>query len=41
MYQTTARLAHGLYHSATVVDYNLFILFFNVGNVEYPAHAKL
>ena len=36
----TAKLEHGLYHDATVVNYNLFIKFFNIGNVKYPAHAR-
>ena len=31
MYQVTAKLAHGLYHDATVVDYNLFITFLILG----------
>ena len=37
----TGMLAHGLSHSATVVDYNFFIKFFNIGDVKYPAHAGL
>ena len=40
-YMLTAKLADGLYHVATVVDYNLFIKFFNIGDVKYPAHARL
>ena len=36
-----AKLAYGLYHDATVVDYNLFIKFFNIGDVKYPASARL
>ena len=36
-----AKLAHGLYHDVTVVDYNLFIKFFNIGDVMYPAHERL
>ena len=35
------KLAHGLYHDATLVDYNLFIKFFNIGYVKYPASARL
>ena len=41
MYQVTTKLAHGLYHDASVVDYNLFINFFNIGDVKYPVHARL
>ena len=41
MYTLTAKLAHGLYHDVTVVDYNLFINFFGIRDVKYPAHAIL
>ena len=41
MYTLTARLAHGMYHDATFVDYNVFIKLFNIGDVKYPAHARL
>ena len=41
MYQVTAKVAHGLYHSATVVDYNLNLKFLTSGDVTYPAHARL
>ena len=41
MYTLTAKLANELYHDAMVVDYNLFIKFFNIGDVKYPAHARL
>ena len=37
----TAKLASGLYHDATVVDYNLILIFLIIGDVKYPAHAKL
>ena len=37
----TTKLAHRLYHDATVVDYNLFINFFDIGDVKYTAHARL
>ena len=37
----TVKLAHGLCHDATVVDYNLFIKSFNIGDVTYPANARL
>ena len=40
-YTLTAKLAHRLYDDSTVVDYNLFIIFFNSGDVKYPAHARL
>ena len=41
MYTLSAKLTHGLYNDATVVDYNLFIKLFNIGDVKYPAHARL
>ena len=41
MYQLTTKLAHGLYHSATVVDYNLNVRFLIIGNGKYPANAKI
>ena len=41
MYMLTAKLSHGLYHDATVVDYNLILKFLIIGNVKYPAHARL
>ena len=37
----TTKLAHALYYDAIVVDYNLFITFFNFVDVKYPAHARL
>ena len=37
----TARLAHGLYHDATIVDYNLILKLLLIGDVKYPAHARL
>ena len=39
MYQVNAKLAHGLYHSATVVDYKLKLKFLIIGDVKYPVHA--
>ena len=41
MYTLATKLARGLYHDGTVVDYNLFIKFLNIGAVKYPAHARL
>ena len=41
MYQVTAKLAHGLYHSATVVDYNLILKFLIIGDVKYLACIRL
>ena len=41
MYAVTANLAHGLYHDVTVVDYNLFIIFFYIGDVKNPACTRL
>ena len=41
MCQVTTKLAHGLYHSATVVDYNLNLKFLIIGDVKYPAHTRL
>ena len=40
MYQVTTKLAHRLYHDATVVDYNFFIKFFNIVDVKYPANTR-
>ena len=40
-YILTVKLAYGLYHDAPVVDYNLFIKFFDIGDVKYPPHARL
>ena len=37
----TTKLAHGFYHDATVVQYNLSFKFLIIGNVKYPAHARL
>ena len=37
----TAKLAHGLYHDAIVVDYNLILKFLIIGDVKYPAHTRL
>ena len=41
MYQVTTKLAHGLYQSATVVDYNLNLKFLIIGDVKYPACTRL
>ena len=41
MYTVTTKLAHKLYYDVTVVDYNLIINFFNIGDVKYPAGARL
>ena len=41
MYQVTTKLGHRLYYDATIVDYNLFVKFFNIGDVKYPACARL
>ena len=41
MYTVTAKLAHGLYHDATVADYKLIINFFNIGVVKCPTHLRL
>ena len=41
MYTITTKLAHGLYHDATIVDYYLFIKSFNFGDVKYPACTRL
>ena len=41
MYTVTTKLAHRLYYDATVVDYSLIIKFFNIGDVKYPAYARL
>ena len=41
MYQVTTKLAHGLYHGATVVDYNLNLKYLITGDVNYPAHSRL
>ena len=41
MYKVTTKLAHRLNYDATFVDYNLFINFFNIGDVKYPASARL
>ena len=35
------KLAHGLYHDATVVDYNLNLKFLIIGDVKYPACTRL
>ena len=40
MYKVTAKLAHRLYY-VTVVDYNFIIKFFIIGDVNYPASARL
>ena len=37
----TTKLAHGLYHDAIVVDYNLILKFLIIGDVKYPAHTGL
>ena len=37
----TTKLAHGLYHHATVLDYNVISKYLIVGDVKYPAHARL
>ena len=41
MYQVTAKLAYRLPCVTTVVDYNLIINFFNIGDVKYPAGVRL
>ena len=41
MYQVIAKLAHGLYHSATVVDFNLILKILMIGDVKYPASTRL
>ena len=41
MYKVTTKLAHRLYYDATVIDYNLIIKFFNIGDVKYPASTGL
>ena len=41
IYMLTSRLAHGLHHHATVVDYNLIFKFLILGDVKYPAHTRL
>ena len=41
MYTVTTKLAHRLYYDATVVDYNLIINLFIIGDVKYQAHARL
>ena len=41
MYKVTAKLAHRLYYDANVLDYNLFIKCFNIGDVKYPASETL
>ena len=41
MYTVTAKLAHGFYHVATLVDYNLFIDILILGDVQYQAHTRL
>ena len=37
----TTKLAHGLYHDATVLNYNLIFNFLIIGDVKYPAHTRL
>ena len=37
----TTKLAHGLYHDATVVDYNVTKIFLIIGDVKYSACAKI
>ena len=37
----TNTLAHGLYHDATVVNYNLNLKFLIIGDVKYPACMRL
>ena len=34
MYKVTTKLAHRLYYGETIVDYNLFINFCNIGDVS-------
>ena len=41
MYTLNAKLAHGLYHDATVVDYNLSIKVFKIEDARHPASARL
>ena len=40
MYRVIAKLAHRLYY-VDVVDYNLIIKFFIIGDVRYPSSARL
>ena len=35
-YKVTAKHAHRLYSMTIVVDYNLILKFFNIGDVKYP-----
>ena len=37
----TTKLAHGLHHGTTVVEYNVILKFLIIGDVKYPAHARL
>ena len=37
----TTELKDGLYHDATVVDYNLILKFLIIGDVKYPTHTRL
>ena len=41
MYIVTANLVHRLYYDATVVDYNLIIKLFKIGDVKYLSHTGL
>ena len=41
MYMLTAKLAYGLHHDATVLDYNLNLKYLIIWDVKYPAHARL
>ena len=40
-HKVTTKLAHRLYYMITVVDYNLKFKFFIIGDVNYPASARL
>ena len=37
----TAKLSHGLYHDATVVDYNLILKFLIIGDVKVSSSCNL
>ena len=41
MYQVTTKLAHGLYHSATVVDFNLDLKSFNNWGCKVSSSCKI
>ena len=37
----TTKLAHGLYHDATVINHNLILRGLIIEDVKYPAHTEL